>query len=155
MVWAWRLHSALSLGCPVVECGDRYTGDVVDFFGREHLTTVGQRFRHRDSLWLQQMGPKHPLVVGWNDTTVSSHPHPAVHNFRPAINQPVDVEWHLLGRSTSSDADPNRLLDSVIQFIQLGQLVYRGEAHLAQTASHRSIPDHIVSPQQHPLPHIN
>ena len=51
----------------------------------------------------RQMGPKHPLVVGWNDTTVSSHPHPAVHNFRSAINQPVDVEWHLLGRSTSSD----------------------------------------------------
>ena len=122
------MHPALSLGCPVVECGDRYTGDVVDFFGREHFTSVGQRFCHRDSLWLQQMGPKHPLVVGWNDTTVSSHPHPAVHNFRPAINQPVDVEWHLLGRSTSSDADPNRLLDSVIQFIQLGQLVYRGEA---------------------------
>ena len=103
----------------------------------------------------REKGPKRPVVVGWNDTTVSSHPHPAVHNFRPAINQPVDVEWHLLGRSTSSDADPNRLLDSVIQFIQLGQLVYRGEAHLAQTASHRSIPDHIVSPQQHPLPHIN
>ena len=28
----------------------RHTGDVMDFFGREHLTTVGQGFRHEDSL---------------------------------------------------------------------------------------------------------
>ncbi len=83
VVWAWSRHSALSLGCPVVERGDRHTGDVMDFFGREHLTTVGQGFRHWDSLRLEEMGPKRPLVVGWNDTTVSSYPHPAVHNFRP------------------------------------------------------------------------
>jgi hypothetical protein len=50
VVWARSRHPAFSLGCPVVEGRDRHTGDVMDFFGREHLTTVGQGFRHEDSL---------------------------------------------------------------------------------------------------------
>jgi hypothetical protein len=53
VVWARSGHSAFSLGCPVVEGRDRHTGDVMDFFGREHLTTVGQGFRHEDSLRLE------------------------------------------------------------------------------------------------------
>jgi hypothetical protein len=36
-----------------VEGRDGHTGDVMDFFGREHLTTVGQGFRHEDSLRLE------------------------------------------------------------------------------------------------------
>jgi hypothetical protein len=53
VVWARSRDSAFSLGCPVVEGRDGHTGDVVDFFGREHLTTVGQGFRHEDSLRLE------------------------------------------------------------------------------------------------------
>jgi hypothetical protein len=53
VVWARSRDSTLSLGCPVVEGRDGHTCDVMDFFGREHLTTVGQGFRHEDSLRLE------------------------------------------------------------------------------------------------------
>ncbi|MDT5045434.1 MAG: hypothetical protein QOG75_1287 [Mycobacterium sp.] len=56
VVWARRRHSALSLGGPVVERRDGHTGDVMDFFGREHLTTVGQGFRHGNSLMFEGWG---------------------------------------------------------------------------------------------------
>ena len=56
VVWTWSLHSALSLGGPVVKRGDRHTGDVTDFFGGEHVTAVGQGFRHWDSLKLEGEG---------------------------------------------------------------------------------------------------
>jgi hypothetical protein len=56
VVWARSRHSAFSFGGPVVERRDGHTGDVMDFFGREHLTTVGQGFRHGDSLTLEGWG---------------------------------------------------------------------------------------------------
>src|SRR6516165_2061213 len=53
VVRAGSLHSALALGCPVVQSGDRHTRNVVDFFGREHLTTVGHGGCHSGSLTLK------------------------------------------------------------------------------------------------------
>ena len=55
-VWATSQHPALSLGCPVVERADGHIVISMDLFGREHPTTVGQRFRHWDSLRLEGDG---------------------------------------------------------------------------------------------------
>jgi hypothetical protein len=50
VVGAGGINSALPLGCPVVQRRDGYASQVMDLFGGEHLTTVGQGFRHGDSL---------------------------------------------------------------------------------------------------------
>src|SRR5277367_2201905 len=38
------------------------------------------------------MRPKGPLFVERHYTTVSSHAHPPVHDFRPYLHQPADLE---------------------------------------------------------------
>lgn len=58
VVRSWRLHSAFSFGGPIMQRGYGDAGDLMDFFGREHLTTVGQGLCHCDSLRLRGDGPE-------------------------------------------------------------------------------------------------
>ena len=98
VVWAWRLQSTLSLGGPVVKRGDGHTRDLVDLFGREHLTVDCKRFRHFLLTCVAGEEPIGPLFVERYHTTVSSCPPPAVHQFlgRTATSRST---WRCLGGS--------------------------------------------------------
>ena len=67
------------------------------------------------------MRPKGPLFVEWYYTTVSSYTHPPVHNFRPYLHQPVDLEMcgRIAGDVGRDGAKP--LSHNVTRFIQLFQ----------------------------------
>jgi hypothetical protein len=69
------------------------------------------------------MRPKGPLFVEWHYTTVSSHAHPPVHDFRPYLHQPADLEMCGLAGDSSRD-DAKMLSRNVTQFVQLFQPVH-------------------------------
>jgi hypothetical protein len=70
------------------------------------------------------MMPSRLLFVGRYHTTVSSYPHPPVHNFRPYRHQPVDLE--ICGRLAGDVGhDGAKTLSyKIAQFLQLFQPVY-------------------------------
>jgi hypothetical protein len=82
------------------------------------------------------MRPKGRLFVEWYYTTVSSHTHPPVHNFRPYLHQPVVLEvcGRLAGDVSRVDAKP--MSHNGSQLIQLFQPVHLLDAaHLMRASS--------------------
>ncbi len=74
------------------------------------------------------------LFVERHYTTVSSYPHPPVHNFRPYRHQPVDLEVSgRLAGDVSHDGGKT-LSYNIAQFLQLFQPVHLLDAaHLVHT----------------------
>ena len=122
MVWARRVHSALSLGCPVVQSGDGHTRNVADFFGREHLTAVGYGACHRGSLTSKGFVNLYARsAVSRHVVTVSRYSHPAVHNFRPW--PPTSRAGARLGLLADEACDGAKWLsDTAVQLVQLFRL---------------------------------
>lgn len=95
------LNSAFSLRCPMVQRGYWHTGEVMHFFGRQHLTTVREGVRHCCSLRLKgyrRANVRSPL--SGHDVTVSSYPHPLVHNFQPCLYRSVELDAFAVGGPT-------------------------------------------------------
>ena len=93
VVGAGSLHSALSLGCPVVQSRDGHTRHVADFFGRKHLSAVGYGACHGGSLMLKGfVNMCARSAVSRHVVTVSRYSHPPVRKFRLRGHQPADLE---------------------------------------------------------------